>query len=206
VTVLAVRKRSNAALIADCAELGYIGGQVLDPTYGKGGMWKDFQPTSLTTSDLHCSTGESDDGGVEVWAHDFTDLPWGEEQFDTVVFDPPYKLNGTSTGKGPAASDERYGVTQYQSVAQKYELIKAGMWECSRVLRFGGFLLVKCQDQVCSGKVQWQTRILADYGELELELSLTDMLHVEGMRAQPPGRRQLHARRNYSTMLVFRKP
>ena len=37
-----------------------------------------------------------------------------------------------------------------------------------------------------------------------LGLELVDVLHVQGYRKQPPGRRQIHARRDYSTALVFR--
>lgn len=34
---------------------------------------------------------------------------------------------------------------------------------------------------------------------------LVDELHVRGYRQQPPGRSQKHARRDYSTLLVFKK-
>jgi hypothetical protein len=58
----------------------------------------------------------------------------GTKAFDTVVLDPPYKLNGTSTGEGPAASDESYGVGgPYQSVEDKHTLIKDGIVECARI-------------------------------------------------------------------------
>lgn len=102
-----------------------------------------------------------------------------------------------------AAVDERYGVDAYASREDRHDLIRAGMKECTRVLAPGGSLLVKCQDQVNGGRVRWQTIEFANYG-VELGLELVDMLHMLGGRPQPPGRRQEHARRNYSTLLVFR--
>ncbi len=76
--------------------------------------------------------------------------------------------------------------------------------EAHRVLTPGGYLLLKCQDQVCSGQVRWQTREFADHAE-QLGMRLVDALHLLGHRPQPAGRRQVHARRNYSTLLVLRK-
>jgi hypothetical protein len=65
------------------------------------------------------------------------------------------------------------------------------------------FLLVKCQDQVVSGAKVWQTRLVADFVERHLGFVLDDMLHVQGYRPQPQGRRQIHSRGDYSTLLIF---
>ena len=80
------------------------------------------------------------------------------------------------------------------------------MSECARVLKPGGYLLLKCMDQVASGKVQWQTLKFAAYGVDVLGLTLEDsLLMLTNPRKQPAGRQQVHARRNYSAMLIFRK-
>ena len=184
--------RNNAELIVACHELGYIRHEhrVLDPTYGRGSFWRLWRPSSgLVFSDLRTD-------GV-----DFRALPWPAAAFNAVTFDPPYKLNGTAT----VAVDDRYGVAEYASHAARHQLIRDGITECARVLAPRGCLLVKCQDQVRGGKVRWQTREFADHGE-SLGLELVDMLHILGGRAQPEGRRQVHARRNFSTMLVLRGP
>jgi hypothetical protein len=155
----------------DCEDLGYIKGRVLDCTYGKGSFW-EIVPEDFTASDLEPSK-------PWVLKRDFTNLPldWFET-FDTVVFDPPYKMNGTSTGKGPSALDAGYGP--------------------------GGHILVKCQDQISSGNYQpqefWMHTTARARG-----CDIVDKLFVRGHRPQPAGRRQLHARRDYSTLLVFRK-
>lgn len=188
-------RHNNAQLMADCAQLGYLDGRVLDLTYGTGRFWRDFRPDDLTTNDLY-----SEEAHLDL---DFrgTDLP--AVSFDTVVFDPPYKLNGTG---GSHVSDEGYGVAgPYRSVEDKMMLITRGVREGVRLSR--RFLLVKCQDQVVSGRVVWQTITITDYAR-SLNIGgrygrLIDMLHVQGYRQQPPGRRQVHARRDYSTLLVF---
>lgn len=194
--------RNNAELIVQCRELGYLRDEwsIIDPTYGLGRFWSIWTPTRLEASDLDPAKNPHPLGVV-----DFTAMPYGTATRDAVVFDPPYKLNGTSTNRGAATSDDSYGVagppTRWQD---RHKLIRDGITDCVRVLRPGGFLLVKCQDQVCAGAKRWQTREFADHAE-SLGCRLVDMLHLTGHRKQPPGRRQLHAHQNYSTMLVLRK-
>lgn len=189
--------KNNAELIADCARLGYLRSEwlTLDPTYGLGRFWTIWKPDQLVGCDIDIDRSPL---GESV---DFTNMRLPDNQFDAIVFDPPYKLNGTG---GSHSSDEAYGVAGgYESWQAKHQLICDGITECTRVLKPKGMLLVKCQDQVCSGQVRWQTRIFADHAE-SLGHRLVDMLHIPSYRAQPPGRSQIHARRNYSTMLVLR--
>jgi len=190
--------KNNAQLIAQCAQLGYLrkNWTILDPTYGKGRFWNDWQPNRLVISDL-------DPNSDATIHHDFTALPHMDRVFDAVVFDPPYKLNGTPTSKGPASGDESYGVNKYVPIDERHQLIYDGLDECLRVLKPKGMLLAKCQDQVSSGRVHWQTMLITQH--LADDATLVDMLHLPGYRRQPLGRRQIHARRNYSTLLIFRK-
>lgn len=190
---------SNAELIADCHTLGYLHDDMIvwDPTYGLGRFWTKWRPRHLVATDLDPAKSPDWPDGV-----DFTASGFADGDFHAVVFDPPYKLNGTG---GSHASDAGYGVAdQWGGGWQgRHALIRAGITESVRVLRPGGTLLIKCQDQVCCGKVRWQTREFADHAE-QLGCRLVDALHLVGHRPQPPGRRQLHARRNYSTLLVLR--
>lgn len=195
--ILAAAKRStNAELIAECRQLGYLrdDARVLDPTFGLGTFWRDWRPADLVACDLNPAKSPL---GVSV---DFTALPWEDEAFDAVVFDPPYKLSGTAT----ASVDDRYGVDGYMPIADRHQLILVGLAECIRVLRVGGRLLVKVQDQVASGRVWWQTDMVTRAAE-EQGCRKVDALLFLGGRSQPKGRRQVHARRNYSTLLVFVK-
>ena len=191
-TVLAAHKwPTNGHLIADVAQLYDLSGHVVDVTFGRGTFWTIHQPRLLITSDLDPET-------LADYHYDFRSLPWADGSCPVVVFDPPYKLNGT-----PALSDfdKRYGIDQPASWQERIQLIHDGVVECARVA--SDLLLVKCQDQVVSGKVRWQTLMVT--GELwargwEL-IDRFDMLG--GYRPQPRDRRQVHAHGRPSTLLVF---
>ena len=189
---------TNADLIADVARLGYLHEDwlTLDPTYGLGTWWKKWRPHKLVAHDIDPAKSPT---GKSV---DFTDMPqYEDDTFDAVAFDPPYKLNGT-----PCADiDHRYGVHTTQTSRERHHLIQVGMIECARVLVAGGHFIMKCQNQVSSGRVNWQVDTFSIAGGL-LGLEKIDELHMLSYRPQPEGTRQVHARRNYSTALVFRKP
>lgn len=194
--VMAIDKwETNAHLIADCARLGYLRKEwrTLDPTYGHGTFWKLWRPDDLTGTDL------DPDKSLAPFGVDFRELPWADRSFDAVVFDPPYKLNGTPTEQ----VDKRYGVHEPTRWQDRMTLIDDGLTECARVLG-DGFLLMKCQDQVCSGKVRWQTVVFTRRAS-ELGLGLVDRFDFLSYRAQPNGVRQVTARRNASTLLVFQR-
>lgn len=191
--------KDNAALIVQCRDLGYLptDGPILDATYGLGRFWNNWVPKHLVGMDANPAKARDVVG-------DFTDLPFSDGTFDAVVLDPPYKLNGTG---GSHASDDGYGVADPDWVAktwqQKHTLIRDGITEAARVVRRGGHVLLKCQDQVCSGQVRWQTIEFTNHAAT-LGLRLVDRFDLLGHRPQPAGRRQVHARRNYSSLLVFR--
>jgi len=204
---------NNGELIADVARLGYLHEDwlTLDVTYGTGRFWSKFRPRRLVASDLYA------EGAMHHW--DFTALPVGTGDYKVVVLDPPYKLNGTSTGEGPSALDAGYGVSgKYVAWQDRHALIRRGIREAMRVTTSGGFVLVKCQDQVCSGAIRWQTREFADFGEME-GATLVDRFDMIGrMRKQPmeakvdakgtvvrAAREQRHAHGRPSTLLVFRR-
>jgi hypothetical protein len=99
--------------------------------------------------------------------------------------------------------DDRFGVEVPTRWQDRHKLIGEGLDECARLTR--KYVLMKCQDQVSSGHVRWQTFEFVRRAEMDLGLHLEDMLHKLGGREQPKDRRQVHARRNYSTLLVFKK-
>lgn len=187
--------KNNGELIADAASL-YIEDDwvVCDPTYGLGKFYTIWQPRTLIASDIDL---ERSPVGFSV---DFRRMPWVDGTFDAVIFDPPYKLNGRPT----ESKDERYGVHVRTDWRDRYQLIFDGIDECMRVLRPKGILMVKCQDQVCGGKVRFQTLDFSNHA-ISRGAELIDSFNIKSYRPQPKGRSQKHARRNYSTLLVFRK-
>jgi SAM-dependent methyltransferase len=192
-TVMAIGGwQNNGELIRDAASLGYLPGLTLDMTHGLGRWWTKFRPDRLIGCDLEPAKAR------DVVA-DFRLLPWRDETFDTVVFDPPYKLNGQPT----VAIDSPYGVHERATRDERHALMLDGFQEAKRVARRGGFVLVKCQDQVEGGKVRWQTDMMTVAAGASFRK--VDALLMSSYRAQPDGRSQKHARRNYSTLLVFKK-
>lgn len=196
-TVLAVSEHSrNSQRVVDLAALGYLPEPVLDPTYGYGGMWTDYRPGRLVTMDINPNRNVDIVGSYHA-------LPFPDGAFGSALFDPPYRLAGTATNRG--GIDDRFGIGTYRTPDQIHDDMRVGLTECARVVRRKGYVIVKCQDQVVSGRVVWQTRLMAEHGEA-LGLRWVDSLHLVGGRAQPSGRRQKHARRNLSTFVVLGKP
>ncbi len=186
---------TNAHMIVDAARLGYLRKDwfVCDPTYGLGNFWTLWKPDNLFVSDLN---------PAKAWIGkaDFRNLHYSDGSFDAVVFDPPYKMNGTPT----EWVDGRYGVGVSTRWQDRLKLIMHGVEECIRVTRKGGYLLVKCQDQVVSGKVVWQTDMITNIAMAEGMTKVDRLDFLTNPRPQPHTR-QVHARRNYSSLLIFKK-
>lgn len=193
-SVLAISDwRNNAELIADVSRLGYIDGEVLDATFGEGNFWTAHRPAMFVSNDRYKQAD---------MPYDYTHFPMPDGWCDTVVFDPPYRMSGR---RDRGEFDQRFGLCDYRSNDEILSDIEAGARECYRVSR--RFLLVKCQDQVNGGRARWQTDLVTRAIE-ELGGRKVDRFDsvMPSLRSQPPGRRQLTARRNCSTLLVFKKP
>ena len=194
----------NGHLIAAAARLGHLRSDwvTLDASYGSGVFWRVFRPAQLIACDIEPKSDY-------VIRADFRDLPFENDRFDAAVIDGPYGLRGTVH-----ADNGGYGLDAgYMSVEARHELLRAGLAECARVTRPGGRVLAKCQAQVCSGRVWWQDRMLADHGESKCGLVLVERLDMlGGGRPQPVRSRrdgkpslQQHAYGRPSTLLIFRK-
>lgn len=187
---------TNAELICDVAALGWLpeGDSVLDCTYGLGKFWTKYRPSGLIGSDMN------PEKAPDVVAN-FTMLPFDHASVDVVVFDPDYKLSGT-----PALGsfDARYGTDVAKTPVERLRGITEGAHEAARVAR--KHLLVKCQDQVVSGEMCWQsaevTQAIVAEGRPGWRLAERFDFPGKGI-PQPGGRRQLHARHSYSQLLVF---
>jgi len=190
---------TNGELIADVASL-YLRefeqeiskNAALDATYGRGLFWTHWRPQYLLTNDIR------EDLPTD-YHYDFRHMEFFSGTFNLVAYDPPYKLHGT-----PALGDfdDRYGLFP-QRWQDRMQMILDGFRECARVT--DRWLLVKCQDQVVSGAMRWQTFEITKLGE-SLGMTLVDRFDMlGGGRPQPPGRRQVHARGRGSTLLVFKK-
>lgn len=206
--------RNNAEVIAyGCVPLGILKTTdvIADITYGLGNFWSLWMPEhGLAGADSYKGKllgSDIDPAKSPTWrvSVDGTATGYADNFFDAVVIDGPYKLNGTSGGGGPASSDAAYGVHVPSKWQDRHQLIMDMMAEGHRILKPGGVMLVKMQDQVCSQKLRMQTYIFAKHAIEELGMELTNRFQLEGFRAQPEGRRQATERSNYSTLHVYRK-
>lgn len=184
------------------------GSTVADVTFGKGVFWKKVNPDDykLVRSDIR--------DGV-----DCRDLPYWDEWVDCVVLDPPYmeglyrKSKSHMAGSGShQAFREHYsngeasngrGPKWHGAVLDMY--FKAGK-EAYRILKDGGVLIVKCQDEV-SANTQRLTHVEIINHYENLGFYAKDLFVVVRSNAPAISRliRQVHARKNHSYFLVFVK-
>lgn len=187
---------TNADLMAAVAPF-YLTGSVCDVTYGEGKWWDRFKPDPFVAHDKFKLDGV-----------DFTDLPEDDDTYDTVCFDPPYIPQGgvEKSTKRDADYLGRFGLMESISQRQLDEMVDGGMAECVRVVKPGGFLLVKCNDYVNGSALtlgHWHVIDRADrLGCIRWDL----IVHHTG---SGPGGHNIfdpkRARRHHSYLLVFRK-
>jgi hypothetical protein len=200
------------------------GSKVADVTFGKGVFWKKITPGSY---DLHVSDIELVVGEPDIFVHyrdrvDCRALPYEDASLDCVVLDPPYmegffrRAQTHRAGSGThAAFRDAYadgntydagedGPKWHDAVIDLY--LRAGL-EARRVLRSGGVLIVKCQDEVSANK-QHLTHVEIVTGYEDMGFYCKDLFVL--VRNNAPGvsrlLRQVHARKNHSYFLVFELP
>lgn len=181
--------------------------KIADVTYGKGVFWRkvDLSQYQLFPTDLKT--------GV-----DCRDLPYADGEMDAVVLDPPYmeglyRNDNSFAGKGThEAFQENYSNGERpKEISAKWhdavlEMYVRAAIEAKRVLRDGGVLIVKCQDEVSAG-VQRLTHVEIIVNFNLLGFYAKDLFVLT--RQNRPGvtrvLKQLHARKNHSYFIVFVK-
>ena len=189
-------RTTNAQAIAEAAQLGWLPEPVFDATHNSGKFWADYQPESLTTNDIAHPADYAHD-----WTEQFPLDMWG--RFGAVVFDPDYKLQGTAS-KAFEAMNRNYGVDVNLPVVERLRQMRAGAKHCADLVVDGGFLLVKCQDQIEAQRFCHQTRMFLDlFDTIPGPWRFVSWLHVQsGVR---PQRSQANPRNNYSTLMAFQR-
>lgn len=184
---------SNGHLIESVVDLGYLkaGDVVLDVTYGRGLWWTRWRPTQLLTHDLAID-------GV-----DFRALPEADESVDVVCFDPPHVPQGGSDDDDVDEFRDRYGLNGAPMNRHALtHLVLEGLDECARVVRRGGFVLVKvCPFQSGRRFHHMPTKVITRAEHIGLRF--VDEL-VMRRNTGPTSTEVFHrARRNSSNLLVF---
>lgn len=183
------------------------GARIADVTYGGGVFWRDVDRSKYTLLATDIADGV-----------DCRSLPYDDGSLDAVVLDPPYMEGllrdnrGHKAGAGTHKAFRSYysngneqsgGPKWHAAVTDLY--FKAGA-EAFRVLKYGGVLIVKCQDEV-SANHQWLTHveIINHYESLGFypkDLFVTVRQNRAGISRLL---KQVHARKNHSYFLVFVK-
>ncbi len=201
--VFSASQATNDAIFPQILGLYVAPGSVVaDVTFGRGVFWKRVAPGLYRLLPTDLQTGV-----------DARSLPYENGSIDCVVFDPPYMHTPGGSAHATHQNFEGYyrnngtangtGAKYHEAVLELY--FSAGR-EAHRVLRDEGIYLVKCADEVCANR-QRLTHVeiineLANQGFV-----IEDLFVV--MRVNKPGvsrvLRQVHARKNHSYFLVFRK-
>lgn len=186
------------------------GAEVADVTYGRGVFWKKVDKSKYTLYFSDIKTGI-----------DCRSLPYADRSMDCVVIDPPYmegfyRRNSEHLAGGGNYSSFRDAysdgsVYEQSTGAPRYHGAVLDMYfsagcEALRVLRKGGILIVKCQDEVSANKQHLtHVEIINEYCRHGLKVE--DLFIM--MRNNRPSisrlQKQVHARKNHSYFLVFRK-
>jgi DNA methylase len=178
------------------------GSKIADITFGQGVFWKKVEKGAYNVRPSDIKIGI-----------DCRSLPYDNASFDCVVFDPPYMHTPGGTAHQNHQNFELYYVNNGASNSEKkyheavLDLYFRGSAEAHRVLRPGGVLIAKCQDEVCANK-QRLTHVEVINELATMGFVVEDLFVV--IRRNKPGvsrvLKQVHARKNHSYFLVFRKP
>lgn len=206
--ILSAHVAGNADVFAQVARLHIPPGSVVaDVTYGKGVFWQQVQKDRYV---LHASDIQT---GV-----DCRDLPYADESHDCVVLDPPYmeglfrRSADHLAGAGNyAAFRDHYSDGTETNGGPKYHAAVLDLYfragrEAWRVLREGGVLIVKCQDEVSANQQRLtHIEIAAEYGRYGFYAKDLFVVVRQNRPAISRLLKQVHARKNHSYFMVFQK-
>jgi hypothetical protein len=169
-------EKKPAAIVAGLLERAFPdASSAVDLTPGAGCFWSEAEPVDVQ---------------VENSPHDFRALPYADDSYDVVVFDPPHNADcGAASVMGL-----RYGS---YSQAELEQVIRQGVAEAWRVARLG--VIVKVTEQIHAQRFQAER----DWVQRAIGQPPYDLAHGQHapMRQSAP----LSVLNNGSTYLVFRK-
>lgn len=165
---------------------------VLDTTYGSGSFWRE------STADVLVTAMDINPRRARDVVGDFTRLPFIDNAFDVVIFDPPYH---TDVGRRKASvTHARFG--SFARLSDLRTAVELGTAEAWRVARLG--VIVKVQDYIHSSKAVWMS--LWVHGAIPVEPY--DFLNAQRVSGKILGQNwndQLSLYRNHATYWIYRK-
>lgn len=136
---------------------------------------------------------------------DNTDMPFDDESFDVIVYDPPHIPNWG----GAKDFDTRFGLGAKSPIENGYNFTHTFppfLKEAYRVLRKNGILFCKIADYVHGHKFQW-AHVEVINAAIPLGFTACDCIVKirKGPMRDPKWKKAHHARRQHCYWLVFRK-
>jgi hypothetical protein len=179
-------------ILADIINL-HTGLIELDPCYGSGVFWKKL-PKPKYCFDLNPRK-------PGIVSADVRHLPLKDNSISSAIFDPPFLAR---TGPG-ATLKARFGEL-VGTIQVLWEIYYDGMEELYRVLKPKGWMVVKCQDGVLSGKNNNTYGKICNKAE-ELGFVWKDLfiLCATHRMMHPKHLIQRHARKYHSYFVIFYK-
>jgi len=174
------------------------GDRIADVTYCKGRFWRqidlslyDFHPSDLLT--------------MPEYPYDCRHLPYACEDFDVHVFDPPY-MHHPPKSRQHKADYKNAETTLGYSHEDIIQLYRDGMAEGHRILKSEGLMLVKCKDEIQSGRQRMSHVEIHNIAINELGMAVQDLFVLT--QKNPIsflGRSPQYARKNHSYLWIFKK-
>jgi len=186
--IYTVHTGDNSGLIKKVSELYFKDGdKIADVTYGRGVFWRQVDTSKYEIIGTDLKTGT-----------DFRNLPYDDDAFNHTVIDPPYARITNLQGMVDC-----YNTTRYTTHDEILELYRAGLKELKRITKPGGYIFVKCQDEIYGGKQKWTHIEIHEMAVEEFGFYTKDLFVLVNTRKPKPLYKQQHVRKNHSYLWVF---
>lgn len=185
-------------IIKDILTLYSPNGIDLDPTFSKGGFYKNIIEPRLKFDLLPQRN--------DVIEADCRNLPIENNSIGCIMFDPPFTAGIPKDKEKLDNGLIRKRFSMFKNMKIGYKFYEESLKEFYRILKNNGVLIFKCQDTVSQG-TQWLTHVHIINQAEKLGFFSKD-LFILGTKNRIIGihhHKQYHARKYHSYFLVFIK-
>ena len=188
-------------ILREIMELYKIKEITLDFTYSKGVFYKDCEFGPRVKMDVYPQTPDT------IKLGKLQPIPMADGSCECIVYDPPFVISSSHSivdnpREGSMVIPKRFG--SFYPLAELTTTYRYHMAEMHRLLRDGGYAIVKCQNVVSGRKQINSPEYLWFVGE-SLGFAMVDKFVLVAKSRLTDRRKQQHSRRFESYFLVFCK-